>query len=86
MESHTSEKFWKCFDELPAQIQIKAKALYPRWKDDPWDPVFQFRQIHTTLPIYSIRIGINWRAVGTIKENTPQISKLQVTRKKSSTY
>jgi hypothetical protein len=30
---------------------------------DPWHPSLQFKQIHPVKPIYSVRIGIDWRAV-----------------------
>jgi hypothetical protein len=31
---------------------------------DPWHPSLQFKQIHATQPIFSVRIGLDWRAVG----------------------
>jgi hypothetical protein len=31
---------------------------------DPFYPGLQFKQVHSTKPIYSVRIGIGWRAVG----------------------
>ena len=51
MVSRTTDKFWKCFNRLPPRIQDKANGIYPVWKNDPWNPIFQFKQIHKTLPI-----------------------------------
>lgn len=31
---------------------------------DPWHPSLRFKIVHTTLPIYSVRIGKGYRALG----------------------
>ncbi len=30
---------------------------------DPWHASLQFKQIHTIKPVFSVRIGLDWRAV-----------------------
>lgn len=30
---------------------------------NPWDGSLPFKQIHAAKPIFSVRIGLNWRAV-----------------------
>ncbi|HEV7405904.1 MAG TPA: hypothetical protein VGO11_23365, partial [Chthoniobacteraceae bacterium] len=30
---------------------------------DPWHSSLQFKQIHPTRPIFSVRISLDWRAV-----------------------
>ena len=64
MISRTTEKFREAFQKLPPQIQRKAKQNYKIFKKDPYHPVLHFAQVHPTEPIYSIRIGLGWRAVG----------------------
>lgn len=67
MISQTSARFWKAFEELPENIKEAARKAYQLWKQDPYHPSLRFKQVHSTLPIYSVRIGKDWRAVG-IKE------------------
>ena len=38
------------------------------WKQNPYHPSLQFKPIHPSKPIYSVRIGIGWRAVE-VKDN-----------------
>lgn len=70
MTSHTTERFRKAFQRLPDDIQRKARKAYRLWKKDPYHPSLQFKQVHTIEPIYSVRVGIGWRALGTKTDNT----------------
>ncbi len=64
MISHTSKRFRDAFEQLPDEIQKKAREAYRMWKKDPWDKRVRFKQVHRTKPIYSVRIGLGWRALG----------------------
>lgn len=64
MKSFATEKFWKAFEKLPPHIQRKARVSYQLWKENPYHPSLQFKQIHPIEAIYSVRVGIGWRAVG----------------------
>jgi hypothetical protein len=44
-------------------VQKQAHQAYSMWLRDPWHPNLQFKQIHPTLPIFSARVGSDWRAV-----------------------
>ncbi len=70
MESQTSDRFWKAYDKLPSSVQKKAKKIHKRWQENPYDPSLKFKQIHPVKPIYSVRISLDWRAVGIKDENT----------------
>ncbi|MEC4985084.1 MAG: hypothetical protein SAJ37_06885 [Oscillatoria sp. PMC 1068.18] len=70
MESQTTAKFWKAFDKLPETIQETARETYKIWQQNPDHPSLKFKQIHPIKPIYSVRIGLNWRTVGIKEENT----------------
>jgi len=70
VKSHANEKFWKAFENLPAQIQRRARQTYRLWQENPFHPSLQFKQIHTTKPIFSVRVGIGWRAVGVRQDET----------------
>jgi len=68
MVSHTTERFWKSFEELPADVQARAKKAYEIWEGDHYHESLQFKKVHPKRPIYSVRIGRDWRAIG-IKED-----------------
>jgi hypothetical protein len=64
MNSHITEKFRKAFAELPADVQVQARQAYRLFIENPYHPGLRFKSIHPTRPIYSVRIGLNYRAVG----------------------
>ena len=63
MISRTSKRFRQLLADLPLHIQKQARETYELWARDPWHASLQFKQIHATRPIFSVRIGIDWRAV-----------------------
>ncbi len=67
MTSFASRRFWRAFEALPRAIQRQAERAYELWKNDPYHESLEFKRVHTKRPIYSVRIGLHWRAVG-VKE------------------
>jgi mRNA-degrading endonuclease HigB of HigAB toxin-antitoxin module len=67
MNSKTAERFWKCYSELPATIRKHAKEAYKQFQEDPYYPSLHFKQVHSTRPIFSVRITKDYRAVGIIQ-------------------
>lgn len=70
MISRTTEKFRKRFALLPAQIRRQTKDAYAQFKLNPFYPSLRFKRIHSTKPIFSARINLNYRVVGIMQENT----------------
>jgi len=68
MNSRTTERFWKCYAELPIAIKKRAKKAYKQFQEDPYYPSLHFKQVHSTRPIFSVRITKDYRAVGIIQE------------------
>ena len=68
MQSHTTEAFRVLLAAAPAAIQAKAQSAYRLWAQNPAHPSLRFKKVHNTLPIYSVRIDRDWRAVGILKE------------------
>ncbi|MGH9898207.1 MAG: hypothetical protein ACRD63_00385 [Pyrinomonadaceae bacterium] len=64
MISHTTDRFRKAYQKLPLNIQRKAREAYQLWKQDQFHPSLQFKRVHSIKPIYAVRIGIGWRALG----------------------
>lgn len=70
MISHTTKEFWNLFDALPEGIQKQALKAYETWNNNPDYPGLHFKSIHSTEPLYSVRISRGYRALGLKKGNT----------------
>ena len=64
MNSHLTEDFLACFRALPEQVRATARKNYRLWQQNPNHPSLQFKRMYTSDPIYSVRVGIGWRALG----------------------
>lgn len=67
MNSKTTERFWKCYNGLPLIIRKQAKKAYRQFQKDPYYPGLHFKQIHSTRPIFSVRITKDYRAIGILQ-------------------
>lgn len=67
MKSSTTNRFWKCYDGLPEEVKKKAKDAYGLFTNDPYYPSMHFKRIHSTRPIFSIRITKDFRAAGILE-------------------
>lgn len=56
--------------KLPSEIQNQATDSYKLWKENPNHPSLRFKKIHTSLPIYSVRISLSYRAIGKLEGDT----------------
>jgi len=64
VKSQLTEDFISCFRELPARVQRVARKNYRLWVENPAHPSVQFKLVGMRVPVYSIRVGIGWRALG----------------------
>jgi hypothetical protein len=67
VNSHLTEDFVAHFRRLPRRIQELARKNYRLWKRNPAHPSLDFKQVSRRSPIFSVRVGIGWRAVGVKK-------------------
>ena len=70
MQSVTTEKFRECYKKLPKPIKEQTRIAYSLWRQSPYHPSLHFKLIHQNQAIYSVRIGLKWRALGIKKEDT----------------
>lgn len=68
MTSRTTDRFRRCYRDLPEQIRKEAKTAYKKFKKDPYHPGLHFKRIHSTQPIFSLRISKNYRAIGILQD------------------
>ncbi len=69
MKSELSEDFIQLFNKLPDRVKKTARKNYKLWKENIYHPGLEFKKLKTKKLIYSIRIGIGWRALGVKKNN-----------------
>lgn len=69
MNSHISREFRELYRALPREIQDYAKQVYRMWKRDPYHNGLQFKQIRGADNVYSVRIGLHWRALADVDGN-----------------
>jgi hypothetical protein len=69
MNSHLTDKFRKAFAELPADVRKHARQAYRLFIENPHHPSLRFKSIHPSRRIYSVRIGLDYRAVGIWEED-----------------
>jgi hypothetical protein len=70
LRSVTTTRFRKAFAKLPNNVQERARQAYQLWKLNNNHPGLHFKQIHKEQLIYSVRIGLSYRAVGIIEKDT----------------
>lgn len=46
---------------LPPPIREAARKAFQLWSTDPHHPSLSFKKLES--PLYSVRVGLNWRAV-----------------------
>lgn len=67
MKSVVTRDFRRLFAALPSPVQRRARNAYALWKDDSGHAGLQFKRVHPSEPIYSVRVGIGWRALGVVE-------------------
>lgn len=67
MRSQTTAEFRALLSRAPDAVQAKARSAYRLWSENPSHPSLRFKKVHDTLPVYSVRIDLDWRALGVLK-------------------
>ncbi len=66
MISKTTKRFRATLAELPKEVQRQAQESYKLFSQDPKHPSLRFKKVHTTEPVYSARINVDYRALGIV--------------------
>jgi hypothetical protein len=56
----TTERFWRCYGELPENIRCLADQSFERLKENPQHPSLQFKRVGG---FWSVRVGLAFRAL-----------------------
>jgi hypothetical protein len=70
MKSLTTPQFWKLYRDLPVEVQLRANRAYQLWQLNPLAHGLYFKLVGKRQPIFSVRIGQDYRALGLREEDT----------------
>ena len=70
MISKRTKRFKQLFSALPKDVQTQANAAYRLFKRDPYHSGLFFKQVEIKPPLYSVRIGLHYRALGVKQGDT----------------
>mgnify|MGYP001478954888 CR=1 FL=1 len=69
MTSTTTSSFRKTFDSLPSEVQERAREAFSRFREDPQHPGLRLKRVHSSKPIYSVRVTLAYRALAVRHED-----------------
>jgi len=69
MRSQTTRQFWRLFFDLPDNVQRAARRAYRLFQNNPAHPGLQFKKLEGEDNIYSVRIGLEYRALAVMKKD-----------------
>ena len=64
MTSSVTKGFRKRLIQLPSQVQMQAGQAFRLWRLNPYHSSLQFKQVSLRQPIFAVRVGIGYRALG----------------------
>jgi hypothetical protein len=68
--SRTTRSFRTAFASLPDEIQARARRAYRLFRDHPEHPSLRFKKVAQMENVYSVRIGLGYRALGVLEGST----------------
>jgi hypothetical protein len=67
MKSITTLQFWKRYEALPEEVQRRADRTYKLWQINPQAQGLYFKRVGKRRPVFSVRIGRGYRALGLLE-------------------
>lgn len=67
IESRTTREFRDAFALLPEDVCRRAGRAYRLFRSDPRHPSLRFKKVDEESNIYSVRIGLGYRALGVMQ-------------------
>jgi mRNA-degrading endonuclease RelE of RelBE toxin-antitoxin system len=62
--SEITDSFRQAYGKLPLDVRLRVKKAYRQWVANPFHPSLHYKKIHAILPIWSVRVSLNYRVVG----------------------
>ncbi len=70
MRSATLPSFWSAYNTLNKNVKRAARKAFSLWEQNPFHPSLHFKCINHQQDIWSVRITLNYRAVGVLDDDT----------------
>jgi hypothetical protein len=70
LKSKVTDDFVACFSRLPVAVKSQARRNYRLWRANPSHPGLHFKRIYGQEDLYSVRVGLGWRALGLVEGDT----------------
>ena len=70
MDSRTTRQFREAFAALPEEVRQRARRAYRLFRADPHHSSLRFKKVADEGNIYSVRIGLAYRALGVLEGST----------------
>ncbi|MBK6560244.1 hypothetical protein [Candidatus Amarobacter glycogenicus] len=70
MNSWREQAFREALGRLPVQVAEQAAAAYRLFCSDPFHPSLQFKSVTASGDLWSVRIGLGYRALGRRHQDT----------------
>lgn len=67
IESRSTRAFREALSSLPEEIQQQARRADQLFRENPAHPGLRFKKLEGTGNVYSVRIGLGYRALGVIE-------------------
>jgi len=68
VKSQTTASFRKRLAALPREVRDQARTAYRRFSVSPHHSSLNFKRVHATQPVYSARVGRDYRVVGLFED------------------
>ena len=70
MKSKINDDFLDAYRNLPKEVRQQARRAYTLWQANHYHSSLHFKRVDASEPIYSVRIGIGWRVLGYLDNDT----------------
>jgi hypothetical protein len=67
MKHRTLPRFWQHYQQLPREAREVADKNFQLLKSDPHHPSLHFKQVDDARKLWSVRVGLQYRALGVEK-------------------
>ena len=69
LKSRATSRFWAAYRALPPEIRVAAQKAYRLFRENPKHPSLQFKKVHNSEPVYSVRVTVGYRALGLLEND-----------------
>ena len=70
MKHRTLPRFWHYYQLLPGEVRKLADKNFELLKSNPYHPSLHFKKVDDSRKIWSVRIGVQYRALGMEKSDS----------------